>query len=857
LFFHIKHIIFDIYSVFKPQILNLYMISESSEFLGVEQTFFVDVVLPVPIPQYFTYRLSREMSSLAKVGSRVVVEFGKSRVLTALIVKIHNNPPPKYQAKYVQELLDIEPVVTAMQLWLFDWVAEYYMCYVGEVMNIALPAGLKISSQSRIQYNPDFAHPELLSEEETQLMDILIKEESLSYDEVGRFFDKPDINKTIKELVAKHAIILFEEVKDKYRPKIVKKIRLKRVLEGTEEVLSLIERLEKTTKQQEVLLEYLSHVPINELHYKNKEGIAKSILKSGDISESSLKTLLDKGIFEEFEIVVSRFDGEDLGSMAQMQLSEPQQIASDQIMDSFTQNEVVLFHGITGSGKTEIYIDLIQKVLDSGSQVLFLLPEIALTTQIVNRLRVVFGDSMGVYHSKFSDNERVEVWKGILEGKFQFVVGVRSAIFLPFTNLGLIIVDEEHESSYKQFDPAPRYHARDVAIMLALKVRSKVLLGSATPSIESFFQAKNGKYGLVSLNVRFGDAQLPDIRLVDMKKERKEKTLVKEFSSELLTEMSQNLANKQQTIIFLNRRGYAPYLNCQECNWIGHCDQCAVSLTYHLAEKTLVCHYCGHREAVPQICPDCGSTKVKSVGVGTEKIEEDLYEIFPEAKILRMDLDTTRSKNAYQNIIGEFEKGEVDVLVGTQMVSKGLDFDHVSLVGIYNADKMIHFPDFRAAERAFQLITQVSGRAGRREQKGRVLIQTGSPQNRILQFVLNNDYEGFYASEVIEREGYNYPPFSRIIEITVKDVDQTLAHQAAAKLAHALENQLGKTRVMGPERALVERIRNKYLFEIWLKLEKDKMNIQATKAFLQKEIVNLVTEKKFKSVQVVVNVDAV
>jgi primosomal protein N' (replication factor Y) len=833
------------------------MVSDNSEFLGVETTFFVDVVLPVPIPQYFTYRLSREMCSLAKVGSRVVVEFGKSRVLTAVIIKIHNNPPAKYQAKYVQELLDVEPVVTAMQLWLFEWVAEYYMCHVGEVMNIALPAGLKISSQSKIQYNPDFAHPELLSEQETLLMEVLAKEESLSYDEVGRLLDSKDINKTIKELVAKHAIILFEEVKDKYRPKIVKKIRLKRAFEGTEEILALIEKLEKSTKQQEVLLEYLSHVPINELHYKNKEGLAKSTLKAGDISESSLKTLIDKGFFEEFEVVVSRFAGEDLGSQAQMQLSVPQQNASEQIMDSFTQNEVVLFHGITGSGKTEIYIDLIQKVLDSGSQVLFLLPEIALTTQIVNRLRVVFGDSMGVYHSKFSDNERVEVWRGILDGKFQFVVGVRSAIFLPFTNLGLIIVDEEHESSYKQFDPAPRYHARDVAIMLALKVRSKVLLGSATPSIESFFQAKNKKYGLVSLHVRYGDAQLPDIRLVDIKKERKEKTLVKEFSSELLAEMSQNLANKQQTIIFLNRRGYAPYLNCQDCNWIGQCDQCAVSLTYHLAEKTLVCHYCGQKESVPKVCPDCGSTKVKAMGVGTEKIEEDLYEIFPEAKILRMDLDTTRSKNAYQNIIGEFEKGEVDVLVGTQMVSKGLDFDHVSLVGIYNADKMIYFPDFRAAERAFQLITQVSGRAGRREQKGRVLIQTGSPQNRILQFVLKNDYEGFYESEVIDREGYNYPPFSRIIEITVKDVDQTLAHQGAAKLAQALEHLLGKTRVMGPEKALVERIRNKYLFVVWLKLEKDKMNIRATKAFLQKEIVNLVTEKKFKSVQVVVNVDAV
>lgn len=776
------------------------MITTNQAFLDVEQTYFVDVVLPVPIPQYFTYRLPREMTALIKIGSRVVVEFGKTRVLTAVVVKVHNNPPLNYQAKYVLELLDAEPVVTPTQLWLFEWVAEYYMCHVGEVMNIALPAGLKISSQSRIQYNPDFAHPELLNDKEHQLMETLIKEESLGYEEVGRFMEGIDVNKLIKELVAKHAIILFEEVKDKYRPKIVKKIRLKRVFEGTEEILGLIEKLEKTTKQQEVLLEYLSHVPINELHYKNKEGIAKSLLKAGDISESSLKTLLDKGILEEFEIVVSRFDGENLGSQQQMQLSEAQSKASDQIMDAFVIKQVVLFHGITGSGKTEIYIDLIQKVLDSGSQVLFLLPEIALTTQIVNRLRVVFGDSMGVYHSKFSDNERVEVWKGVIEGKFQFVVGVRSAVFLPFTNLGLIIVDEEHESSYKQFDPAPRYHARDVAIMLALKVRSKVLLGSATPSMESYYQAKNDKYGLVVLKERYGDAQLPEIRLVDIKKERKEKTLVKEFSSELLTEINQNLGNKEQTIIFLNRRGYAPYLNCQECNWIGQCDQCAVSLTYHMSEKTLVCHYCGHRESVPKICPACGSTKVKAMGVGTEKIEEDLYEIFPSSKILRMDLDTTRTKNAYQNIIGEFEKGEVDILVGTQMVSKGLDFDHVSLVGIYNADKMIHYPDFRAAERAFQLITQVSGRAGRRAQKGRVLIQTASPQNKILQLVLQNDYEGFYETELIDREGYNYPPFSRIIEITVKDINQTLAHQAAAHLAAALEVELGKTRVMGQKK---------------------------------------------------------
>jgi primosomal protein N' (replication factor Y) (superfamily II helicase) len=824
---------------------------------SMEQTVFVDVVLPVPIPQLFTYRVPRELSEYVQVGSRVVVEFGKSRVLTAIIAVVHHNPPPKYQAKYILELLDQIPVVTPSQLWLFSWVAEYYMCHIGEVMNIALPAGLKISSQSKIQYNPDFNNPELLTPEEITFVEFLLTQDSLTYDEVGRYLEKKDVNKVIKDLVAKHAIIVFEELKDKYKPKILKKIRLKRVYEGSEEVLQLIDSLEKSTKQQELILEYLSHIPIQDLPEKNKAGVEKTKLREAGVSDSSLKTLKDKGILEEIEVVISRFEESAGDPNKVIELSDAQREASNSIMEKFQEKQVVLFHGITGSGKTEIYIDLIQQVLASGSQVLFLLPEIALTTQIVTRLKRVFGSSMAVYHSKFSDNERVEVWRGVLDGTYQFVVGVRSSIFLPFDNLGLIIVDEEHESSYKQFDPAPRYHARDVAIMLAIKQHAKVLLGSATPSIESYFQAKANKYGLVSLNVRFGNAQLPEIRLIDVKKDRKEKTLVKDFSQLLLNEISRNLQNKEQTIIFQNRRGYAPYLNCQECNWIGQCDQCAVTLTYHMQSQQLICHYCGHRESTRKTCPDCGSTNVKSVGVGTEKIEDDLHEIFPEAVISRMDLDTTRAKNALQNIIGDFESGEVDILVGTQMISKGLDFDRVSLVGIYNADKMIHFPDFRAAERAFQLITQVSGRAGRREIPGKVLIQTGSPQNRILQFVINNDYEGFYESELIEREGYSYPPFTRIIEITVKDVDQTLAHQAANKLAEALSVRLGRERVKGPEKALVERIRNKFLFEVWLKLEKDKMNIQATKEYLKKEIVNLVTDKKFKSVQVIVNVDAV
>ncbi len=818
---------------------------------------FIDVLLPVPIPQFFTYRLPREIAPLVKVGARVVVEFGKSRVMTALVVRLHDTPPEKYQAKYIQELLDTDPVVTREQLWLFEWVAEYYMCTAGEVLNVALPSGLKISSQSKIQYNPDFNHHELLNELEKSFLDVLIREDSLTYEEAARLIGENDLAKFIKGLVSRHAVVLFEEVSEKYKPKRVKMLRLAEEFESDEQVLGLIESLSKARKQQEAILKYLSCIPIEELPFRNKEGVEKKELKDQGISEAALGSLLEKGVLEQFEVRVSRFGKEGPEAGAEISLSAAQERAAEEVMAHFGSKEVVLFHGITGSGKTEVYIDIIQKALDSGTQVLFLLPEIALTTQIVRRLKRVFGDIMGVYHSKFSDNERVEVWRGVLEKRFSFVVGVRSSVFLPFSNLGLIIVDEEHEASYKQFDPAPRYHARDVAIMLAQKTRSKVLLGSATPSIESYYQAQNGKYGLVSLSERFGDAQLPEIQLVNLKVERENKTLEKEFSSVLREGIRENLENKKQSIVFLNRRGYAPYVNCPECNWIPHCNQCSVTLTHHLSEKTMVCHYCGYSESVPQVCPACGSPRMRSVGVGTERIEDDLREFFPEARILRMDFDTTRTKNAYEQIIGEFESGDVDILVGTQMVSKGLDFDRVNLVGVFNADKMIHFPDFRAAERAFQLITQVSGRAGRREEKGRVLVQTHNPNNRVLQYVLAHDYTGFYETELKEREGYNYPPFSRIIEITVKDTDQVLAHQAAEKLSATLKSFLGAQRVMGPEKALVERIRNKFLFVIWLKLEKDKMNIQATKQYLQKEIVNLITDKKFKSVQVVVNVDAI
>ncbi len=821
-----------------------------------EITRFADVILPVPIPQLFTYRIPRIMNDSIRIGARVIVQFGKGRIMTAVVGKIHHKPPEKYQAKYLIELLDNEPLVTPSQLWLFDWVADYYLCNVGEVMNMALPSGLKVSSQSRIQVNPEFDRLEILSTQEQEFLTVLEEQVSMTYDDATKIMTEGNVNSFIKSLIDKHAIILYEEVKEKYQPKRVKKIRLAAAYADADAVGILLDELSKTPKQQDVILAYLRHVPIQQLLDKNKVGISKSLLGEAATSESSLRTLIKNGILEQNEVIVSRFEEQETGSLQQIVLTADQQRASDQIMEHFGAREIVLLHGITGSGKTEVYVDIIHKVLGSGSQVLFLLPEIALTTQIVLRLKRIFGDKMGVYHSKFSDNERVEVWKGVVEGRYQFVVGVRSAVFLPMDNLGLIIVDEEHETSYKQFDPAPRYHARDVAIMIALRQKAKVLLGSATPSMESYHLVKRGRYGLVELTKRYGDAQLPKIDLIDIKKERKEKTMKHDFSSELLNAIAGNIAKNEQTIIFQNRRGYAPYMNCMECNWIGECEQCAVSLTFHMGNRQLICHYCGYHEPEPKVCPVCKSPKLRTMGVGTEKIEDDLNEFFPQAKTLRMDLDTTRTKNAYQQLIGEFEQGGVDILVGTQMISKGLDFGKVSLVGIFNADRMIHYPDFRSAERAFQMLLQVSGRAGRRDTPGRVLIQTASPEHPILKMVIEHDYHSFFESEIAERKRYNYPPFTRVIKITTKHPDRVTALQAAEELARQLAQHMGSERILGPERAMVERIRNKFLFEIWLKLEKDKLNIKAAKEVVKEKVGDLATSKKFKSVQVIINVDA-
>lgn len=828
--------------------------------LAEKTTLFVDVILPLSIPKLFTYRIPFELNELVQTGARVVVQFGNKKVYTAIVAHIHQKPPQLYQAKYILDLLDEEPLVTAQQIELFRWIAQYYMCTIGEVMNIALPSGLKISSLSKVELNPNVLLEDLdLSEKEYKLIEILQEKKSLTYNEVSVLMEVKNIYQLIKSLSQKEAIIVYEEIQERYQPKKVKKVRLRREYLDKPDLERLFKDLEdKAPKQLDVLLLYLRNVPVFKDWTLNEKGLERSIFSaSKNISNSSLNTLIKNEVFEEFEIIVSRFADIAPADDYELQLSEYQQETVQKIMQLFQEKDTVLLHGITGSGKTEVYIDLIQKVLAGGSQVLYLLPEIALTTQIVARLRKIFGDKIGVYHSKFSDNERVEVWKGVISGRYQFVVGVRSSIFLPFDNLGLLIVDEEHEPSYKQSEPAPRYNARDMAMVIAAQQQAKVLLGSATPSIESYFNANIGKYGLVKMNVRYLGAQLPNIELVDMKVEKKRKTHKQSFSSVLFEGIQGTLEKKEQVILFQNRRGYAPYIQCGECAWIPKCGSCNVSLTYHQYANELRCHYCGYKENLLSACLACGSTKLKPIGYGTEKLEDELKLIMPQARVVRMDLDTTRQKNSYQTIINDFESGNIDVLVGTQMVSKGLDFDKVSLVGIFDADRLLYFADFRSHERAFQLITQVSGRAGRRHLQGRVIIQTNNTEHPTLIKILRNDYEGLYQEEILDREKYNYPPYSRLIKLIVRHREKPIVKEAAHALAERLKELLGKPRVLGPESPIIDRIRNQYIKVIMIKIEKEKVSLKQVKERIAQEVQQVALMKNYKSVQIVIDVDPV
>ncbi|HEX8041884.1 MAG TPA: primosomal protein N' [Chryseosolibacter sp.] len=824
---------------------------------NIRKTLFADLLLPVPIPRLFTYRVPYNLNDYVRVGQRAIVQFGDRKVITGLISRIHEEPPTDFEVKSILELLDDFPSVNEVQMKVFQWIADYYMCALGEVMNAALPAGLKLSSESMVQLHPAFNLDETqleFSEKEVMLLRKL-QHGTLTYTEITKFLGVRYIYSIIKSLASKAAIILFEEVKERFKPKTEKRIRLNASLNNAKALEELFVTFSSRPKQEAILLKFLQEVPVLQSPDSNKTGISKKTLLEGDVSAPSLQTLIRNEVLEEFETVVPRFGFAAPKESPVVALSEEQERVLFAIIKSFEDHTATLLHGITGSGKTEIYIHLIKRALESDTQVLYLLPEIALTTQIVQRLKNIFGAGMGVYHSRFSDNERVEVWNGILTGKFKFVIGVRSSVLLPFDNLGLIIVDEEHDPSYKQHEPAPRYHARDVAMILARQHHAKVLLGSATPSVESYFHALQNKYGLVKLHKRFGDASLPEVILADIGRERKQKTLKGEFSQALLKRIGETLSKKEQVIIFQNRRGYSPMMSCEDCGWVPKCVNCAVSLTYHQYRHALVCHYCGYKEAAPHQCPVCTSTHIRTVGYGTEKLEEELNVYFPDAKVQRMDLDTTRSKTGYDSILAEFENGATDILVGTQMVTKGLDFNKVSLVGVFNADRMMHFPDFRSHERAYQLITQVSGRAGRREKRGQVVIQTSNPNHPVLNFILNNDFDAFFRREIDDRRHHGYPPFTRLIEIVVRHTDKKVARDASQHVAARLREGLPDIKILGPGEPMIARIRNQYLMAILLKITRGKSDLTRVKTVIHDSIEAVSKEKNFRNVRFVTDVD--
>lgn len=821
-------------------------------------TLFADIILPVPIPRLFKYRVPIHLDDKIQIGCRVIVQFGSRRIITGIVSSLHKKPPKEYEAKYILELLEEDPSVNEIQLKFFEWISFYYMCTVGEVMNVALPSGLKLSSESRVQIFPGFNLEEShyqFAESELDVLNVLSGTDNLSYSQISEITGLKNIYTLLKSLVRKESVIIYEEVKEKYKPKIVKRIRLHRSLVKNEKNLEkLFDRIEANVKQTDVLLYYLKQVPVYSNPGLNERGILKKEFKMQGLSESSVNTLVRKVAFEEFDDIVSRFTKSD-HTLETIRLSKRQDISRNEILRKFESGKPVLLHGVTGSGKTEIYIQLIQDVLESGNQILYLLPEIALTTQIVNRLYKIFGGKMGVYHSKFSDNERVEIWNGVLQGNFPLVVGVRSSVFLPFENLGLIIIDEEHETSYKQMDPAPRYHARDSALMLANLHHARVLLGSATPSLETYFNGMEGNYSIVKLPERYGEASLPEINFSNLSIERKRKTMKGEFSSQLVEAIEKSLTSNEQVIIFQNRRGYAPYLNCETCGWIPKCENCSVSLTYHLFKNELRCHYCGFHQKLPLICSNCGSPDLETKSYGTEKLEEDLKLMFKDHVVRRMDLDTTRRKFSYQNIIEDFENGNIDILVGTQMVSKGLDFNKVALVGIFDTDRMLHFPDFRSHERTFQLVTQVSGRAGRRKKLGQVIIQTYNPDQPVLQMIQSNDYDKFYNMEIGERKKYKYAPFYRLINIVIKHKDPAISRNAAQLLASTLRDEFGTARILGPQESLIYKIRNLYSWEILIKLERTKVNLTKAKEIIRKHAAEVKEMKDFRGISLIFDVD--
>ena len=825
--------------------------------MSERKTLFVNVILPIPIRKEFTYRVPFEMNETLFVGARIVVPFGRSKLITGIITTIHENIPQDYQAKFVEHLLDDQPIITPKQYTFWKWISDYYMAPIGDVMNAALPANFKLASETKVVLHPDYdLDYRILTDKEKEVISALEMRETLDLKEISEVVGIKTIQPIIKSLIDKKTILSLEELNDKFTAKTASYVRFSDIYQDTnalEEFLHVLEQKKGKEKQLKAILTHLHLLNSNE---SDNIFVLKKDLLQGDVSQSSINTLEKNGVFVQEKLEITRLQSSEKETEPFKALSDSQKVALDEINSSFEQNKVALLHGVTGSGKTEIYVQLIQEQLDLGKQILFLLPEIALTTQLIQRLSTYFGEQIGVYHSKFNQNERVEIWNHVLNNdmnKYRIVLGARSSIFLPFRDLGLIVVDEEHESSFKQYDPSPRYNARDCAIVLSHLHKANIVLGSATPSIESYYNAEIGKYNLVNLTNRFGEATMPEVLCADVKKERRQKSMKSHFTSFLMDHMREALNLDEQIILFQNRRGYTPLWMCEVCNWTPKCVNCDVSLTYHKHSNSLKCHYCSYATKPVGSCASCGSNRLNMLGFGTEKIEDELAVIFPDKVVKRMDLDTTRSKNAYSNILNDFDAGKIHILIGTQMVTKGLDFHNVNLVGILDADMLLNRANFRAFERSFQLMTQVAGRAGRRKKRGKVIVQTGDPDHWVIQKVIDHDFVGFYKSEIMERKNFFYPPYYKIIEITLKHRDENVIVRASSDLATQLRNVF-KERVLGPEFPVVKRIHNMFLKKITLKIEKDAGD-KKVKERIHHIIDEFYSVPVNKSIRIVIDVD--
>jgi len=812
--------------------------------------YFIDVIIPVPLQKLFTYSITSAEASFLKLGMRVAVPFGKSKIYTAIVAEIHTNPPTAYDAKDIHQILDEGSIVNEKQLQLWHWIADYYMCTLGDVMRAALPNAFVLESETIIVKNTKTIDESILKDDEFLVYEALQQQSSLKIHDIANILDKKNVLPVIKRLIEKEAISIEEEVYEKYKPKLVRYVKLHANFTSEIALQRLLDNLSRAPKQNQVILTLFSISATTKKPVK-----VADLTKESDASASIIKSLIDKGILEEYFIQTDRVQYSGDENEDSKHLNAYQKTALDEIKESFKEQSVVLLHGVTSSGKTEVYVKLIEDVLRKGEQVLYLLPEIALTAQLITRLQNYFGEQVAVFHSKYSSHERVEVWNNVLNNsaKAQIVLGARSSIFLPFNKLGLIIVDEEHEQSFKQFDPAPRYHARDTAVVLAHIHQAKTLLGSATPSLESYFNAKQNKYGFVEITKRFNDVLMPDIELVDVKEKQKKKLMKGHFSDRLLEEMTQTLRDGHQIILFQNRRGFSPIVECNTCGHSPQCPNCDVSLTYHQYRDQLRCHYCGYAQIMPKTCSACGSPELDNKGFGTEQIEQEVKLLFPDCNVARMDLDTTRGKYGYEKIITALEQQEIDILVGTQMLTKGLDFRNVKLVGIMNADNMLNFPDFRAHERSFQLMLQVSGRAGRTEERGKVLIQTYNPHHTILQQVSTNDYVGMFKEQMNERHNYKYPPVYKQIKITLKHKEYVRVESAGIWYATALRSVFGDF-ILGPESPPIGRIRNQFHKNILVKIPK-KQSLSKTKEAIIKINNSFLSIKDFRSVKVILNVD--